>query len=153
MVLSSPAHGAVLLDCSGCFHTATLVLSLELSSETGVSAPSSHTSVSGCGILDSDNNGQCGSISTLPYLTQLLGFYPRLWGFPLYLGCSPRVLIPLFHSSFSVVLVPSWLLLFLSLSLFFLMFYPVMQRVSCPFGGSEGLLPTLIRCSLQIILL
>ena len=98
----------------------------------------------------------CAALSLLfPPLTSCCA---SLWGFeaPPHLADlpvrNPKVWIPfLFHSSLSGVLVPSWLL-FSLLFLFFLLFYPVMWRVSCPFLEISGLLPVFSRCSVWIIL-
>ena len=116
----------------------TLVFSLELTSRAWISAPNPCLNISGHGFWGSGADDLCCSHSALPFSIQLMCFSWRL-GSPsvsadlLINKVLPRVWVPfLVHSSLSGVLVPSWLLF--SLSLFFLLFYPVMWRVSCPFS-------------------
>ena len=123
---------------SGCLHTAN-PSSLELTSGPWVSVPSPCLTLSGCGVCGGGSDDLCGSHSALPSSVQLLRFLSN-FEFPTSQPISPlvkwlpRVWIPfLFNSSLSGMLVLSWFLYSLSLAFFFLLFYPVMWRVSCSF--------------------
>lgn len=118
---------------SGVSTQPTLVLSLELTSRAQVSVPSPCLSISGCAV-QGGMQMICAALSLLCPLQSaavLLGDFEA----PPSQLISPsvrwltRVWVPfLFNSSFSSVLVLYWFLFSLS----FLLFYPVMWRVSCP---------------------
>ena len=56
------------------------VLSLGLTSRASVSAPSSHASVSGCGVQADGSDDLCGSHSALLFSVQVLSFSQGLEG-------------------------------------------------------------------------
>ena len=122
-----------------------LVLSPKLTSEAWVSAPRP------CLSVVSESSGTCvlcGSLSALPFLVWLLHFSLRLWVPPSGTmaskgaGSFPLSRLPL--RSPGPILIPFYPSF---LSLFFLLFYPVMWRISCSFWRFK----VFCKCSIDIL--
>ena len=144
MVYHSPASGTLLLSPSGCSHTASpsplpgidfwsLCLSAQPLPEC------LRQWCPGWWFRWSVQLSLCFALlcpAAVLFLATLrscrLGwFFHQLGGFP---GCGFPFLL---HCSLSGMLLPFWFLFSLSLS-FFLLFYPVMSRVSCAFWSSSA---------------